>query len=113
MDLRMHAVHFDADRKLLKYIRKKVDKLETFNRRIVDGEVILRLEKKHLNKDEVFGNKIVEIKINLPGQQLFTKESSSTFEAATDMAVETMSGQLKKNKEKKKIRKSDLKILRD
>lgn len=108
----MHSVRFDADQKLLDYIRKKIEKLETFNDRIVDGEVILRLDKSHLNKNEVFGNKIIELKINIPGQQLFTKESSNTFEAATDLASETMSRLLKKSKDKKKIRKSDLKILK-
>lgn len=108
MNLRLHSVHFDADQKLLDYITKKVEKLETFHHRIVDGEVILRLEKSHLNKNEVFANKILELKINIPGQQLFTKESSSTFEAAVDLAVERMSRQLKKNKEKRQNRKVDL-----
>ncbi|MDH3708389.1 MAG: ribosome-associated translation inhibitor RaiA [Cyclobacteriaceae bacterium] len=108
MNFRMHSVHFDADQKLLDYIAKKVEKLQTFNQRIVDGEVILRIEKSHLNKSEIFGNKILELKVNVPGQQLFTKESSNTFEAAIDLAVETMSRQLKKHKEKKQIRKADL-----
>ncbi len=112
MNLRMHAVHFDADQKLLDYIKKKVEKLETFNRKIVDGEVILRLEKSHLNKNEVFSNKVIELKINIPGEQLFTKESSSSFESATDTAVEIMSRLIKKRKQKKQIRKADLKELK-
>jgi putative sigma-54 modulation protein len=97
----MHSVHFDADNKLLDYVQKKVDKLETFYDRIIDGEVIMRLEKSHLNKKEVFANKSVEIKINIPGQQLFMKESSSTFEAAIDQVLDRMSRQLKKHKEKR------------
>ena len=109
MILRIHSVHFDADQKLLDYVQKKVDKLETFYDRIIDGEVILRLEKSHLNKKEVFGNKSVEIKINIPGQQLFMKETSVTFEAAVDAVLERMSRQLKKQKEKRNNKKSDLK----
>lgn len=108
MIIRMHSVHFDADQKLLDYVNKKIDKLDTFHDRIVDGEVVMRLEKSHLNKQEVFGNKSVELKINIPGQQLFVKDSSSSFEAATDLAVERMTRQLKKNKEKRQIRKVDL-----
>jgi putative sigma-54 modulation protein len=101
MILRIHSVHFDADQKLLDYVQKKVDKLDTFYDRIIDGEVILRLEKSHLNKKEVFGNKTVELKVNIPGQQLFGKESSVSFEAAIDEVVEQMSRQLIKQKGKR------------
>lgn len=91
----MHSIHFDADQKLLDFIQKKADKLETFYDRIVDGEVFMRLEKND-NRE----NKVVEIKINLPGDQLFSKEHSTSFEAATDQAVEALRRQLKKFKEK-------------
>lgn len=109
MILRIHSVHFDADQKLLDYVQKKVDKLETFYDRIIDGEVIMRLEKSQLNKKEIFGNKSVELKVNIPGQQLFMKESSNTFEAATDQVLERMSRQLKKRKEKRNNKKTNIK----
>jgi len=105
MILRMQPVHFDADQKLMDYVQKKVDKLETFHDRIIDGEVIMRLEKSHLNKKEVFGNKTVELRINIPRQQLFVKDSSNTFESAIDQALERMSRQLKREKEKRQPRK--------
>ena len=105
MILRIHSVNFDADQKLLDYAQKKVDKLETFHDRIIDGELIMRLEKSRLNKKEVFGNKSVELKVNIPGQQLFVKESSNTFEASVDLVLERMSRQLKKQKEKRQTRK--------
>ena len=108
MILRMHSVHFDADQKLLDYVQKKTDKLDTFYDRIIDGEVIMRVEKSHLNKKEVFGNKSVELKTNIPGQQLFMKESSSTFEAAIDQVLDRMSRQLKKYKEKRYNKKANL-----
>ena len=43
MKLQIHSIHFDADVKLLDFIQKKADKLETFYEQIVDGEVFLRL----------------------------------------------------------------------
>ncbi|MBX2840393.1 MAG: ribosome-associated translation inhibitor RaiA [Flammeovirgaceae bacterium] len=96
MKLQMHSVHFTADQKLLDFIQKKVDKLETFYDRILDGEVFLRIDKgEHKN-----GNKVAEIKINLPGSSLFSKEQAGSFEAATDAAVESLRRQLKKHKEK-------------
>lgn len=95
MKLQMHSIHFDADSKLLDFIQKKMDKLETFYDRIIDGEVFLRLE----NGDRV-KNKVVELKLNIPGSTLFSKEQSNSFEAATDECVEALRRQIKKYKEK-------------
>lgn len=95
MKLQMHSIHFDADQKLLTFIQSKLDKLETYFDRIIDGEVFLRLE-----SDDSGENKIVEIKLNSPGQQFFSKEKARSFEAATDQAVEGLRRQVKKHKEK-------------
>lgn len=95
MKLQVHSIHFDADKKLLDFIEKKFSKLETFYDRIVDGEVILKLD-----KNEERENKIVEIKLFIPGNMLFAKEQSKSFEAAADLLVETMKRQLTKYKEK-------------
>lgn len=94
----MHSIHFDADSKLLDFIQKKMDKLETFYDRIIDGEVFLRLE-----NGEKFNNKIVELKLNIPGQTLFSKEQATSFEAATDAGVEALRRQVKKYKEKHSV----------
>jgi len=96
MKLQMHSVHFTADQKLLDYIQKKTEKLETFYDRITGGEVFLRL-----NKDSTLHeNKVVEIKLAVPGHTLFAKETSISFEAAADEAVEALKSQIKKFKEK-------------
>lgn len=95
MKLQMHAVHFDADVKLTDFIQKRADKLETFYDRIIDGDVIMRLE-----PDDNRENKVVEIKLNIPGEQLFAEKKAGSFEAAADEAVEALRRQLKKHKEK-------------
>ncbi|REE01656.1 ribosome hibernation-promoting factor, HPF/YfiA family [Marinoscillum furvescens] len=95
MKLQMHSIHFDADQKLVDFIQKKANKLDTFYDRIIDGEVFMRLE-----KDNERENKLLEIKLNIPGSQLFAKEKSKSFEAAADEAVEALRRQLKKHKEK-------------
>jgi putative sigma-54 modulation protein len=79
MKLQMQSVHFDADVKLTDFIQKKADKLETFYDRIIDGEVIMRLE-----PGEHRENKLIEIKVNIPGEQLFAEKRAGSFEAATD-----------------------------
>lgn len=93
--MQIHSVRFDADVKLLNFIEEKVNKLDTFYDRIVDGEVFLRLE-----KNEKRENKVVEIKVNLPGSTVFAKAQNGSFEAAADEATESLRRQIKKFKEK-------------
>jgi putative sigma-54 modulation protein len=94
MKLQVHSIHFDADRKLIELIQHKIDKLETFYDRLVSGEVFLRLN------NEGRENKTVEIKLKVPGNNLFAKEQGKSFEAAADLATEALRNQLKKFKTK-------------
>ena len=95
MELRVHSIHFDADRKLLEFISKKVDKLTTFDDKLISGEVFLRLD-----KADDYSNKVAEIKISVPGTELFAKKQCASFEQATDLAVDALRRQIKKYKEK-------------
>ena len=95
MKLQMQSIKFDADKKLLEFVQKKADKLDLFFDKIIDGEVAFKID-----KDETKENKIIEMKINVPGTTLFAKEKSKSFEAATDLAVEALRRQLKKHKGK-------------
>lgn len=94
MKTQMQSLKFDADQKLLDYVQKKVNKLESHYDRVVDAEVTLKLN------NEGNQNKTVEIKLNVPGNQIFAKEQSTTFEKATDAAVDSIKRQLDKFKEK-------------
>lgn len=94
MKVQVHSIHFDADSKLISFIQKKLDKLETFYDRMVDSEVFLRLN------NEGVENKTVEIKLRVPGNQLFATEKARSFEAATDMATDALRMQLAKFKTK-------------
>ncbi|TAF66271.1 MAG: ribosome-associated translation inhibitor RaiA [Cytophagales bacterium] len=97
MKLQINSVHFDADQKLLDFIQKKADKLETFYDRFTSGEVFLRLEKGDHSRE----NKVVEVKLFIPGETLFAKEQGTSFEAAADEAMESLRRQVIKIKEKK------------
>ena len=95
MKLQMHSIHFDADQKLLDFIQLRLDKLETYYDRITEGEVYLRL-----NNNDGVANKTVEVKLFVPGATLFTKEEASTFETATDQALDALTTQIKRHKDK-------------
>jgi len=95
MKVQMHSIRFDADQKLIDFIQRKLDKLETFYDRIIDGEVFMRLE-----VDDARENKLIEVKINIPGEQLFAKTQAKSFEAAADEAAGALKRQLLKYKKK-------------
>ena len=93
MDTQMHAIHFKADRKLLTFIQERLNKLEQFNDQIVSAEVYLRLD-----NDRDKENKITEIKLHVPGKDLFAKKQCKSFEEATNVAVEALRRQIMKDK---------------
>lgn len=98
MRLQMQAIHFDADPKLLSFIQQKLDKLDTFYDRITSGEVFLRLDKSDNAK---LHTKLLEVKLYVPGGTMFVSEKGTTFEEATDLAVDTLKMQVKKFKDKR------------
>jgi putative sigma-54 modulation protein len=95
MKVNVSSVHFDADQKLLNFIEEKVGKLETFYDKIIDSSVVLKLDK---SSDKE--NKVAEIKLVVPGKDLFAKKQCKTFEEAVDAAVEALRRQVRKQKTK-------------
>jgi len=96
MEIIINSVHFSTDKKLVDFVNKKVNKLDTFFDGILNAEVTLKVL-----KPETANNKISEIKISIPANgYLFAKKQADTFEEATDMAVDALRKQLTKFKEK-------------
>lgn len=98
MNVKIHSVKFDADSKLLTFIEEKVNKLEVFYDNILGAEVFLRLEKDTQERE----NKVVEIKLDVARNPLFSKKQCKTFEEATDLSVDALRRQLMKHKNKVK-----------
>jgi len=94
MKVRIHSIHFDADQKLISFVQQKLDRLEKYFQRVVDAEVILRLNNSSPD------NKTVEIILNIPKNQLFAKERSNTFESAIDIAIDVIKRNLLRHKDK-------------
>jgi putative sigma-54 modulation protein len=95
MNIRINSVRFDADTKLEQFIEKKVNKLEQYADNIVTAEVYLRL-----GNSQDPENKIVEIRLFVPGNDLFVRKETKSFEESTDNAVDAMKQQLLKYKER-------------
>lgn len=93
MQVKIQTVHFNADSKLEMFIEDKLSKLTNHYDQIIGSDVILRLEKSATRE-----NKIAEIKLMIPGNDLFAKKQSKTFEEATDLAVDALKRQISKRK---------------
>ena len=62
---------------------------------IVSAEVFLRLENNSEGE-----NKVSELKILIPGKELFAKKQARTFEEATDLVTEALRKQIIKQKKR-------------
>jgi putative sigma-54 modulation protein len=97
MEIQIQSIHFTADSKLIGFIEEKIGKLSHFYDGIISSEIFLRLD----NSDNST-NKVAEIKINVPGNDLYVKRQCKTFEEAIDTGILAISKQVKKYKEKVK-----------
>jgi putative sigma-54 modulation protein len=95
MKVKVSALHFDADQALIDFTSERVNKLETFYDKIIEGEVIFKVDKSDSKE-----NKVAEIKLNIPGKDLFAKKQCKSFEEAVDQTVEALRRQLRKQKTK-------------
>ena len=97
MNIQIHSVRFNADKKLIDFVNQKLGKLTQYGEDIVNVEVFLRLD-----NDSTRENKISEIKLDISGGPLFARRQSKTFEEATDGAVDALKKQITKHKQKKR-----------
>ena len=97
MKIRFHSVNFTADMKLLNFVQIKLNKLDVFCDRILDADAYFKVEPMSEK-----GNKLVEIKLRLPGKKLMVKKHSQSFEGAIDQVRESLRRSLLKYKDKLK-----------
>ena len=95
MKVNVQSVNFNADAGLIEFVEKKINNLEKFYDKIVDSEVFLKVQQ---TSDKE--NKVVDIKLNIPGNDLVVKKQCKTFEEGVVLAADTLKRQLTKKKEK-------------
>ena len=95
MNLKITPVDVAVDKKMLEKIEVKANKLVKYYENIIGAEITLRIEK--TNAPE---NKVVNMKVTIPGKEFFVKKNAKTFEEAVDGAVELMRNEITKYKEK-------------
>ena len=96
MTITIQSVHFDADKKLIDYITKKLEKLSQYHDRIIKVDVFLVLD----NVAHNIKDKISEIRVHVPRADFFVKSSSKSFETSFDEALNALIQQIQKKKER-------------
>ena len=76
-------------------VRETVDKLSRFSGEIIAAEVSLRLD----NSDTT-ANKLCEIRLAIPGNDLLASAQCKTFEEAASKAGDIIKGKIKRKKTK-------------
>lgn len=97
MQIKIQSIHFDASEKLLAFAQKKAEKLEKYYEDIKAVEVSLKVV-----KPETAANKEAGIKIIIPSNEFYASKISDTFEESIDEAIDALSKQLVKCKEKQR-----------
>jgi putative sigma-54 modulation protein len=95
MKVSIQSVNFNINQDLVQFIEKKVNNLEKFHDHVLGAEVYLKVQSTSEKE-----NKIVEIKIKLPGVDPVAKKNSKSFEEGVSSCVDSLKRQLVKRKEK-------------
>lgn len=92
------ARHFDASEDLKQYSLDSVEKLQKFYDNIIDVDIVLQPS----SSDEE--PQMAEINVNVPQSHLKSEQTAPTYEQAINEAIDNLSRQLKKYKEKRKAK---------
>ena len=95
MKLKFQSLDFTASQELIDFVKGKVEKLEHLYDEIIWSEVSLKLEKSDAKE-----NKVCEIRLAIPGNDLLASSQCKTFEEAAAQCVEALEKQIKKRKTK-------------
>lgn len=95
MDVKINAVNFKADEKLMDFVNDKVSKLERHATGLLGAEVTLSVD-----KPESANNKIADIRIAVRGKDLYASKQADSFEEAVMLSIDALKGQVSKFKDK-------------
>ncbi|WP_439151642.1 ribosome hibernation-promoting factor, HPF/YfiA family [Winogradskyella sp.] len=95
MKVNTQSVNFTADKKLIDFVQKRMDKLDMFYDKIIQSDVYLKVENTSDKENKVF-----EARVRVPGDSFVVKKQCKTFEEGADVAIASLERRIKKRKEK-------------
>lgn len=97
MELKIKAIHFDANEKLHAFIEKKAARLEKKIERATKLEVTLKVV-----KPETAMNKETQLHLYIPGGDVHAERVCDTFEEGVLQCIDALLRQIEKYKDKNK-----------
>ncbi|HLP53253.1 MAG TPA: ribosome-associated translation inhibitor RaiA [Chitinophagales bacterium] len=95
MQIIIQSLHFNARPDLEAHVNDKVNHLEHYFDKIETANVTLKIEP----HDD--GDKVCEIRLAIPGNDLFVKKYAASFEEAVNRTVDVLEEQIKRLKGKR------------
>jgi len=95
MKINIQGIGVSPRQDLQEMINDKLTKLDRLSDRITEAKVTLRVE-----KAETHDNKIMEVRLGLPGNDIFVKKHGDSFEELVQKTTDVLSRELKEWKEK-------------
>jgi ribosome hibernation promoting factor len=98
MNIIIQTPDFKPSGKLIRFVNKKVEVLDRFHDHIIDSQVYLKKIKS--SKPQ---NKVCEIRLGIPGNDMFASKRGNTFEDAITNAIETIKRQIGDRKAENRV----------
>jgi putative sigma-54 modulation protein len=95
MKISIQSIDFTPRQELLDIVHEKLEKIARFSDRILEAKVTMRVE-----KSESRENKMCEVKLVIPGHDIFVKKQSESFEDGIQKVSDILQREVKDWKEK-------------
>jgi len=95
MKVNIQSIDFKASDDLIAYAEKKVARLSRYLDNIISCDITLKLDNAGTRE-----NKIADIRLVIPGNDLLASNQTHSFEAAVSVAAEALERQIEKYKTK-------------
>ena len=89
MKTQIQSLGFDAKPSLINLINDRLEKIGHTSDRILESKVILKIDKSDTRE-----NKMCEIRLIIPGKDLFAKKTAESFEQALDHVIHALEKQV-------------------
>lgn len=95
MKVNVQSVNFNAESDLIGFVENKLNKLDARYDKIISAEVFFKVQQTRSPE-----NKITEILLSVPGDEIIVKKITEKFEEGVDEGIQVLKRSLKKRKEK-------------
>ncbi len=93
MQIEIQSIDFSANQELKSFVLEKVNTLARYYNQVIGSEIFLRLDNSHTKE-----NKVCQIRLAIPGNDLLATAQCETFEKAILKVVKLLKRQVQKLK---------------